>query len=446
MTGKRGNLARSVTGVAWLAAALLTFSTTDAFAQDVEQAAEDAAAEAQAEGEAAAEAATEATAEETVEGLIEAPGGVPTAPTDAKTAVDTVKAAMANVQANEGGIGDSYTIQFGDTFDWVQMSSGEWIKGNIERMREDTIEFDSDDLGMLYLDFADAILVHSPQVNTYVFDGRISATGKAVITETTVIVQTEDEGTKVFAREDLENIVEGERERDWWSMNLRFGLTLNRGNTDQITYDVNFNVKREDRLTLLDLNYNTSFGRTNGEQNVNRHLGEALFQVFLGSRWWVTPAFGQLFNDRFQNIQFRATPAAGAGVHIIDAPNVAWDFQTGLGYQFLRYTDNADPTVENPQSDAFIPLYTYWDFDITGDIDLTLSWLTNLVVTTIGNTNHTGKADLAVELTSVLDLNIAFLFLRTEQPAQPVDPTDPATPPIEKNDYQLVVGISLELG
>ena len=41
------------------------------------------------------------------------------------------------------------------------------------------------------------------------------------------------------------------------------------------------------------------------------------------------------------------------------------------------------------------------------------------------------------------DLDIAFLFLRTEDPAQPADPT---LDRIEKNDYQLVIGIALELG
>jgi hypothetical protein len=465
MNREPGILRRRVAPAITLAVATLLFiSTSSARAEDAPAAAEaapseEAVAEAEEGAEVASDAASEevdasagkpldASAIEAIDGMIAAPGGVPAEPMEARSAVDTVKAAMANVEKEGGTVGDSYTIQFGDTFDWVQMSSGEWIKGNIERMRGDTMEFDSDDLGMLYLDFGDVVLVHSPQVNTYVFDDRVSATGKAVMTETTIIVQTDDEGTKTFPRSELENIVEGERERDWWSMNLRFGLTLNRGNTEQITYDVLLNVRREDRLTLLDLNYNTSFGRTNGQQNVNRHLGEFMFQVFLGSRWWVTPAFGQLFNDRFQNIRFRATPAAGAGVHIIDAPNVAWDFQTGLGYQFLNYiefdpTDPANAGKSDPQNDVFIPLYTYWDFDITGDIDLTLSWLTNLVVTNIGNTNHTGKADLAVELTSVLDLNVAFLFLRTEQPAPPPDPADP---PIEKNDYQLVVGISLELG
>jgi hypothetical protein len=353
---------------------------------------------------------------------------------------------MARVAEQEAaGIGSTYIIEFGDTFDWVRMVSGEWLKGDMKRMRDDNLEFDSDKLDMQNIDFADVSHIHSPVVNTYVFDDRISVTGRAVVTPDKIIVETID-GTRTFPRSELESIVAGgEREKDWWSMKLRFGLTLNKGNTDQLTYDINFNTRREDRLTLLDLNYNTTFGRTGGVQNVNRHLGEEDFKVFVSSRWFVTPLFGQLFNDRFQNIQFRATPAAGAGIHIIDAANVTWDFQTGVGYQYLKYRDVAAAAgTNNPQNDAFIPLFTYADFDITGDIDLTVSWLTNLVVTTIGNTNHTGKADLAIELTSVIDLDIAFLYLRTEDPAPPPDPlVDPA---IKKNDYQLVVGISLELG
>jgi hypothetical protein len=383
-----------------------------------------------------------AAAEEPPSEALPASGVDTAAPVQAAATIDSVQESMAKIQLQAAsGVGDAYVLEFGDSFDWVQLVSGEWIKGNIARMRNEKMEFDSDKLDMLYLDLADVSLVHSPQVNTYVFDDRASATGPAVITAEQVIVQT-DEGTKTFPRSELESIVEGEKERDWWSMKLRFGLTLNRGNTNQFTYDIKFNTRREDRLTLLDLNYNATFGKTNGVQNVNRQLGEFLFNVFLGSRWWVTPAFGQLFNDRFQNIKFRATPAAGAGVHILDKPKVKWDFITGIGYQYLNALAPAAGT-RNPQNDAFIPLYTYWDFDITGDIDFTVSWLTNLVVTTIGNTNHTGKADLSVELTSVIDLDLAFLYLRTEQPVQPADP---ALPAIEKNDYQLVVGISLELG
>ncbi len=435
MTEISGKLARRAFSATSLAVVVLASGSQSAAAED--SPAEETTAPAAASFE---EPAAGLAGERAFTDLIVAPGGIPAEPMDASTAIDSVKASMAKIQLQAAsGFGDMYVIQFGDTFDWLQLVSGEWIKGNIARMRQDKLEFDSEKLDMLNLDFADVSLVHSPQVNTYVFDDRVSATGPAVITADQVIVQTE-EGTKTFPRAELESIVEGEKERDWWSMKLRFGLTLNRGNTNQLTYDIKFNTRREDQLTLLDLNYNATFGKTNGVQNVNRQLGEFLFNVFLGSRWWVTPAFGQLFNDRFQNIKFR--PAAGAGVHIFDKPKVKWDFITGIGYQYLNALDPAAGT-RNPQNDAFIPLYTYWDFDITGDIDFTVSWLTNLVVTTIGNTNHTGKADLSVELTSLIDLDLAFLYLRTEQPLQPADP---ALPAIEKNDYQLVVGISLELG
>jgi hypothetical protein len=370
-------------------------------------------------------------------------GVAPLEPIELDSAVDSVQASMAKIQElSKSGITPTDVLEFGDDLDWVQLVSGEWIKGKIKRMRDDNLEFDSDKLDLLNIDFDDVSLVHSPRIGTYVFDGRVSETGRCVIIADEVIIET-NEGTKVFPRSELRSIVEGgERERDYWWFKLGFGLTLNKGNTDQFTYDSSFDLRREDRLTLLRLAYNATFGRTDGVQNVRRHLVGLEFRVFLSKRWFLTPVWSQFLNDKFQNIRIRATPATGAGVHIIDEANAVWDFQTGIGYQFLRYRDGSAVNGENPQNDVFIPLATYADFDIKGDIDLTLSWLTNLVVSTIGNTNHTGRAKLAIGLTSILDLDIEFLFLRTEDPAPPADPGVT----IEKNDYQLIVGISLELG
>ena len=367
----------------------------------------------------------------------------PVEATEPDFAVESVAASVAEIQElAESGIASTHVIEFGDSADWIQLVSGEWIKGEIKRMREDDVEFDSAKLDMLSIDFDDVALVHSPRVGTYVFDGRVSETGRCVITADQVIIETK-EGTKVFPRSELRSIVEGgERERDYWWFKLGFGLTLNKGNTDQFTYDSSFDLRREDRLTLFRLAYNATFGRTDGVQNVRRHLVGLEFKVFLSKRWFLTPIWSQFLNDKFQNIRIRATPATGGGVHIIDAANVTWDFQTGIGYHYLRFIDDTAVDRGNPQNDVFIPLGTYADFDIKGGIDLTLSWLTNLVVSTIGNTNHTGRAKLSIELTSVLDLDIAFLFLRTEDPAPPPDPDVT----IEKNDYQLIVGISLELG
>ncbi|MBT8451457.1 MAG: hypothetical protein KJO40_05775 [Deltaproteobacteria bacterium] len=162
--------------------------------------------------------------------------GVPLEPIEIDSAVDAVQASVAKIQAlSKSGIAATHRIEFGDDFDWVQLVSGEWIKGEIKRMRDEKLEFDSDKLDMLNIDFNDVALVHTPRIGTYVFDGRVSESGNSVIIEDKVIINTH-EGTKVFPRSELQSIVEGgEREKDWWWFKLGFGLTLNKGNTDQFT-------------------------------------------------------------------------------------------------------------------------------------------------------------------------------------------------------------------
>ena len=39
-----------------------------------------------------------------------------------------------------------------DGFDWVQLTSDEWLKGELVSLYEGTLEFDSDHLGVLEID------------------------------------------------------------------------------------------------------------------------------------------------------------------------------------------------------------------------------------------------------------------------------------------------------
>ena len=97
--------------------------------------------------------------------------------------------------------------------------------------------------------------------------------------------------------------------------------------------------------------------------------------------------------------------------------------------------------VENPQNDGYMMFRTFADLDFTDDIQLLLEWRTNLVYTTIGNTNHVGGADFSLRVTTILHFNTSFLYLRTEDPLPRSDGSVP-----KKNDYQVVVGISLRIG
>ena len=54
---------------------------------------------------------------------------------------DEVPTTTVVVGEDEGGLIQAYTIEFGDEKDWVRLASGEWLRGNIERMRDGSMEF-----------------------------------------------------------------------------------------------------------------------------------------------------------------------------------------------------------------------------------------------------------------------------------------------------------------
>jgi putative salt-induced outer membrane protein YdiY len=343
-------------------------------------------------------------------------------------------------EETEQGIPAEFTIQFGDNDDWLRLTSGEWLKGDLNWMRDKDLEFDSDKLDLLTFSWSKVDQFHSPQVNTYVFEGKIDVTGRAVVTEDTVIIET-SEGVVSFPRSELISILEGDpRERNWWSTRLSAGFSASAGNTNQGQLNLYWDLVRADPRTRSKISYDGTFGYANKEQTVNRHVGNFDVRLFISRRFFFVPASAGFLNDRFTNLKFRATPAAGAGVHLFDTKKVEWDLGGSLGYQYTRFVSVA-AGVENPRNDGFIGFHTYADFDFTDDVELELDWTTNLVYTGIGDTNHLGSAKFSVEITDIFDFETSFKFYRTENPPPRQDGTVP-----KKNDYQLIVGIAVKVG
>ena len=338
------------------------------------------------------------------------------------------------------GFPSGYWIEFGDGKDWLRLTSGEWLRGNLNWMRDRDFEFDGDKTDLIRKGWSNVDQLHSPKIKTYVFRRRVDAMGPAVITKDEVIVQT-DEGIRTFPRSELLSILQGgTRERDWWAFEVGAGFTGAFGNSNQSSLTAKAGLGRHDQRTSTLLLYEGTFGAANRELSVSRHLGQVGVALFVSDRFYVVPAAADFFHDRFANIKFRATPAALGGIQIFDTERVEWDFEWGLGYQFLRVISTL-PNVPNPQSDGFVPVHTYWEFEITDDIELDLRWQSNIVFTTIGNTNHIGEAVFSVEVTNILYFNTEFDYFRTEQPIPREDGSLP-----ESNDFQLIVGFSIKVG
>jgi len=209
---------------------------------------------------------------------------------------------------------------------------------------------------------------------------------------------------------------------------------------NQAQLNLHWDLARTDPRTRSQRSYDGSFAYANGSQNANRHLGSADVTVYYSRRLLFFTARVEFLNDRFQNLELRATPAAGVGVHLFDTKKVEWDLGGALGYQDTRFLSTA-AGLENPRNDGFIGFRTYADIDFTDDVELIMEWTSNVVYTKIGLTNHVGSTKFSVEIADIFDLEMTFKFFRTERPPPRADGTVP-----KRNDYQLIVGLALEIG
>ena len=67
-----------------------------------------------------------------------------------------------------------------DMFDWIQLKSGEWLKGELIALYDDKLEFDSDELDNLTFDWDDVRQVRTGRVVRVRFMDR-TLTGRLVI-------------------------------------------------------------------------------------------------------------------------------------------------------------------------------------------------------------------------------------------------------------------------
>ncbi|HET6415593.1 MAG TPA: DUF481 domain-containing protein [Polyangiales bacterium] len=367
----------------------------------------------------------------------------------------SVQSALKQAQREAAeGLTTESRLEFGDTDDWIELKTGEWLRGDLRWLRPKGLEagqnlnFYSNKLDSLTLSWGSIAGVHSPKIKSYTFKDKVKVSGKAMITKDAVIIEN-DQGIKTYPRAELLSISEGPpRERTWWSTMLSLGFSANAGNTSQGSLTTQWSLMRMDGHTLGGLRYNGTVAYTDGELNVNRHLGDVNTALFLWDRVYLIPIAGQLLYDAFQNIKLRATPSTGAGVYLFKKTRqrkkhtnqFEWDLQSGLGYQFLGFLST--PTgATNPQSDGFILLRTHWKLEFLNDnVELTIDWRTNLAYTNFGSTNHTGTVDVSVEITDRFSFLTTFLFLRTRDPQPRADGTVP-----KENDYQIVVSIALKI-
>lgn len=324
--------------------------------------------------------------------------------------------------------------------DWVQLSSGEWIRGTIDLFRDLEMTFDSDDLDDLVIDWADIAAFRSPRVLTLVFTGERTATGTSSLKDGVILVTTES-GTREFRRGDLLSIIEGRpREINFWSAKASIGITARAGNTDQEDANTIVKIKREATRSQLNLHYQGNYGDVNGERTIENHRANVDFNIFVSRNIYVTPFGVEYYADKFQNIDYRFTIGAGGGYYLFRQGNIDWSLGIGGGYQATRFLSVEEGQDRKEETGTVIPS-TVLETDITSGVELDFEYTANIGVPDPKLTTHHLTTLLTVDFyRDIFELSLSLTWDRVEYPVAREDGSVP-----DRDDFRSFFGFALDL-
>jgi len=323
-------------------------------------------------------------------------------------------------------------------YDWIRLTSGEWLKGDVLSMRNDKFEFDSDEMDEQDFDWEDIAELRSSRKYTYVLRDRTSLIGTVLITDKEVVISVNGED-RVLKRADLMSIVPaGGRERDRWDGKLSLGLAFRRGNTNQTDLTYQLFVRRRDALTRVRLDVNGAIGEVEGEQTANNHRSSLKLDLFASPRFYITPLSVIVYHDKFQNINVQLTPSAGGGYHALKKKKATCDLELAGGYQYTKYISVEAGTDQEKRRGAIIPTIRI-ETDPLKDVDFDILYQAGITVPETEDTTMHGEVILSIEITKIFDLDVSWIWDRVQNPQPNEDGTLP-----KKDDVKLTVGIGID--
>jgi len=326
-----------------------------------------------------------------------------------------------------------------DGFDWIELTSGEWLKGDFKALYRNKLEFDSDKLDLLELDWEDVRQVVTERPHMVRSEDKSEFSGMVHIDDTTVRIIDYEGETNVFDRAILVSVVEGApKEINYWSFKLGVGLTVQRGNTDQSDVNVNARIQRRTAANRLNFEYLGISTVIDDVETANNHRVNSFFDVFVSRRFFVRPIFAQYYQDKFKNLEHSGMVGTGVGYTLIDTSRTEWDIFGGAGYQYTRFASvlpDEDPSAQTP---AFVA-GTAYDTELTGWLDLYAKYDLSLLNEVSGTYMHHAQVGVEIELTSILDFDVTAVWDRTQNPQQRDDGSFP-----EQDDLRLTLGLSVD--
>lgn len=241
--------------------------------------------------------------------------------------------------------------------DEVLMRDGSKLVGTIERAAEGKLTLVTDFAGKLELplDKISAIQSAEPLHVEFASGDRLvgvvqpdAAGASAVLKSDVGDVPVNSEKVKYIWRQGAESPevvamrVDAEKQiealKPDWTVKLEAGGNMTEGNTETLDAQGRFDIIRKTDADLLNFYLAAVYSEQDDNRTKNEYRGGGKYEREITERWfWY--ARTELEFDEFENLDLRATAAAGAGYYWIRKPEHELKTRLGGGYRHEAYDD-----------------------------------------------------------------------------------------------------------
>ncbi|SES94775.1 DUF481 domain-containing protein [Thalassotalea agarivorans] len=325
-------------------------------------------------------------------------------------------------------------------WDWLKLTSNEWLKGDLVALYDDSLEFDSDNLGLLSIDWGDVAELYSKDSQSIrLTDDRILE-GRLVYKDGQITIG----GQAVDASMLISIASAADDEWGLWDGSISFGLDIKDGNTKQQDITTTAEIKRRSSSSRFQTNYLGSHSKstdvTTGIETttVNSDRVNSFFDLFISQRLFFRAADYEYFSDEFQNIHSRNTLGIALGYTLVDTSDITLEMALGPSYQITKF-DVVAAGEEDEEDSYVVSFSTTFDWEIVSDVDYFFDYNVKKVSEEAGNYLHHLETGIEISVVNDLDVNFTYYVDRTDNPKA----DDTGLVP-EQNDTRFVVSVSYD--
>ncbi len=327
-------------------------------------------------------------------------------------------------------------------FDWIQLESDEWLKGDIIALYGFVLEFDSDKLGLIRIDWDDVKQLRSARQISLHLESRDASlrssveTGKLVIDGQRVYL-TSMGNTSLYQRNRIVSITEAaDSELGLWSGKVSIGANIKAGNSKLIDVITSFSVFRRSAESIFNLNYSGNLSRVEGNETINNHRLRSYADWFQSTKLFWRVYNAEYYRDTFKNIDWQLSLGTSFGNKLIRNSKTDWEITGGIGNLHSNYVSvEAGEAIDSDS--PFIRMGTVFDKELTNWMDFFVDYSFQLLEEESGRYTHYFVTTLSTDVIGDLDLDVSLVWERVAKPRSDESGNVP-----EKDDYQLILSAS----